>query len=390
MSEENTPTPSPNDSPGVRSRAWRWGRVLLALLMSLIALGAVGGAGAHWWLKEWAERPPAPTGDSGGVSLVIPKGASFDAIARQLETAGLIDRAVYFKAFVLLERKQSSIQAGAYKIQPPLSPRELLTRLQKGSFQRKFTEPEGWTARRTDEALAKKGWIQPGQWTELVARAPAASPIGEPLPQGTEGFCFPDTYFLEEGETYEALHERMLRRFAKVWGELEPERRDARSAGLSAREIVTLASILQREARREDELPRMASVFLNRMEKKMKLQSCATVHYALGEVWNRALTKKDLALDSPFNTYKMAGLPPGPISNPGRAALEAALRPAQTDDLYFVHRGDGTHEFNKTYREHARAARKYRNADPNAQLQGPDDKDEKGDKSKEKRDESKE
>lgn len=362
----------PQPAPPPRKR--RLGRAAIFAFVAFdLVMFAVAGGG-YWYLERWADTPqglvaapPAPA-----VSVTIPKGSTTAAIADILQGAGLIDDARLFRAMILRDGKRAGLQAGQYALRPPMSPRELAAKLQKGSFQRKITIPEGWTAKQIDADLAKRGEIAAGQWVELAARPPAEPPAGEALPQGIEGYCFPDTYFLEAGETHTQLAERMLRHFTKTWGELEPARRDTRSASLTAREVVDLASIIQRESRRNDELPRMASVFLNRLQKGMKLQSCATVHYALGEVWWRELTYDDLKLDSPYNTYKYAGLPPGPVSNPGREAIEAVLRPAATDDLFFVYRGDGTHEFTKTYKEHVKATKRFRSADPQAELQGPE------------------
>lgn len=334
--------------------------------MLLMVVAALGAAGAWFGLDFWGQRRSGPSRE---IALEIPRGASLESIARRLADGQIVDDPRLFIAYAWLEGKHRSLQAGDYRLSLPLTPAEVLGRLQSGSFERRLTIPEGWTKRQIADALLREGWIEDAQaWFDLVARPVPESRFGFPLPEGSEGFCFPDTYFLEEGTTAETIHDRMLRQFERVWSGLDVDNRDSRSEDLTPLEVVTLASMIQREARSLEELPAIASVYLNRLEIRMRLQCCATIHYALGEVWDRPLRYADLKIDSPYNTYKHYGLPPGPIGNPGREALEAVLRPEDNDFLYYVYRGDGTHEFTKTYREHMAAARRYRQADPNANL----------------------
>lgn len=350
----------PAPSPPRRGFLQRVARALGWALLASLALGVASVAGGRAWLLRWADLPQGP---SGTVDWTLPPGTGFRDAARSLHDAGLVDLPVAFEALALLEGRRDSLQAGRYRLPAPISPRELLNSLRRGTFERKLTIPEGWTAARVERELLAGGWIaREGEWTELVARPVDPSPLGEPIPSA-EGFCFPETYRLEPGTPAEAIRDRMLATFAETWRALEPARRDERSRDLSTVEVVILASIVQREARRVEEMPRIASVFLNRMRRGMKLQSCATVHHALGE-WGRALRFADLECDSPYNTYRHAGLPPGPIGAPGREALAAVLRPAAEPFLYFVHRGDGTHEFTRTYAEHARATRRFAKGAP--------------------------
>lgn len=333
--------------------------VLALLVVGTLALG-------RREMTAWSGRP---YGNPGGVSFTIDRGASLEVIAAKLEREGVVDRSERFMLYAWLEGRNRSLQAGEYRFELPVTPAGALEELLRGSFQRRITVPEGWTARQIARLLVQEKWIaDETAWLELVARPVDASVLGFALPGGSEGFCFPDTYFFETGDKIGDIHARMLRQFARVWSAASPDNRDPRSAGLSPLEVVTLASMLEREARSVDEMPAIASVYLNRLKIHMRLQCCATVHYALGEVWDRALSHADLKIDSPWNTYRHYGLPPGPIGNPGRQAIEAVLRPADTDFLYYVYRGDGTHEFTRTYREHAAAARRFLHADPNAAL----------------------
>lgn len=362
-SHPTSPSPPAPVPSGSRRRAL--GIALLTLGALVIAtLLAVGGAIGG--LRIWGDRK---TGAPARVEFEIPRGASLQSIAHRLTDRGVVDRPQWFMAYAWLIGKHRSLQAGEYHLDLPLSPREVIEQLQNGRFERRLTIPEGWTRRQTAEQLLRDGWIpSPEVWIDLVNRPLDATLLGFALPGGTEGFCFPDTYFLEKDTPAEEIHRRMLARFEQVWTELKPGERSPRSASLTPLEIVTLASMIEREARSHDELPAIASVYLNRLAIRMRLQCCATVHYALGEVWDRPLLHEDLKIDSPYNTYLHYGLPPGPIGNPGREALAAVLHPADNDFLYYVYRGDGTHEFTKTYREHMAAARRFRDVDPNAAL----------------------
>jgi len=362
MDSEASPPPAAGGG-GTRCpsrRRWISGALLVLFLAVLVGvLGLIG------WVEVWARRP---FGEAHVVAVAVVPGSSLREIAEALETRAVVSRAELLMVYALVRRRHGRLQAGHYRFRLPVSPSAALSQLEHGSFARKLTIPEGWTGARIARRLVEEGWIADEEtWLSLLRAPRSVDPPGLDLPDGAEGFCFPDTYALEPGMTPEAILGRMLGRFAQVWEGLGPDRRDRRSEALTPREIVTLASMIEREARRPDELPLMASVYLNRLKIGMKLQCCATVHFALGDAWDRPLTRADLELDSPYNTYRHGGLPPGPISNPGRAALEAALRPAETDDLFYVYRGDGTHEFTRTYQEHLRAARRFRNADPTAQ-----------------------
>ena len=178
-----------------------------------------------------------------------------------------------------------------------------------------------------------------------------------------EGFLFPDTYRFEKPTAPADVVRRMVARFNEVIAGLglKPGLNSPHSHGLMFRDFVTLASIVEREARDPEEMPAISAVFHNRLKRGMRLDSCATVRYALDQ-WNAPLRLSDLKTESPYNTYTHQGLPPGPICNPGRAALNAAFRPAKSGFLYYVYRGDGKHAFSKTLREHERLSRKYRDA----------------------------
>lgn len=345
--------PAPTDQPPRKRRlVWLIIAVVIAILIALLAAGAWLG------LERWAKTR---FGGRAAVNLTIERGMSTRAIAARLRDAGLISHDLPLLAYLRLHRRQGHIQAGRYTLQPPLAPVELLELLQHGAFERSLTIPEGWTVAQIARRLREQGWIADEKtWLELAARPVPASLLGVEI-AGAEGFCFPETYQLEEHSSPQTILSRMLGRFKQQWQACSPDQRDSRSRDLSVFQVVTLASMIEREARAADEMPLIASVYLNRLGKGMKLQCDATVYYALGKSWDEKLLFADLDIDHPYNTYRRAGLPPGPISNPSRAAIEAVLRPAANDFLYYVYNGGKHHVFSRTYAEHqaaVRAARK--------------------------------
>jgi len=201
----------------------------------------------------------------------------------------------------------------------------------------KITFPEGWTAKQMAAHLQSKNITDPEQFLQIVAS------------EHHEGFLFPDTYFFQQSIPARDVVDRLVRRFHEVApNDLEQQ---AKALHLSYNQLVTLASLVEKEARAPQERPIIAGVFLNRLRKHWRLESCATVEYALGD-WKAQLTYKDLDVVSPYNTYRHFGLPPGPICNPGLAALQAAAHPAKTEMMFFVADGSGTHRFSQYYDQH--------------------------------------
>lgn len=343
------PDPEPIPAPEHRRRRY-W--IIGSLLLFLILVAAV--ASAYFHLERWAQTP---FGNNASVPLVIERGMSTRAIAGRLQQNGLIDRDWMFIAWIRLHG-HPRLQAGHYTIKTPISPRALAGSLGHGNFDRPLTIPEGWTSAQIARRLKEQKMIDDEQvWMELVARPIPASVLGIEIPQGAEGFCFPETYLIEQGARPGSILKRMLERFRRQWQSARPDERDPRARDLSLVEVVTLASMIEREARAADELPLMASVYLNRLRKNMRLQCDATVYYALGKNWDERLSRLDLEIDHPYNTYRRAGLPPGPISNPSQAAIEAVLHPAANEFLYYVYAGDKHHIFSRTFAEHQAAIR---------------------------------
>ena len=226
---------------------------------------------------------------------------------------------------------------------PSWSGLTIFRKIQRGPPLMRVTFPEGWTARQMAALLESRGVTSAAGFLAEVRKGP------------WEGFLFPDTYFLEQGLSPLQVISRLIRRFhEKAPGDMIAQ---ANILRVTYRQIVMMASLVEKEARAPQERAVIAGVFYNRLRKRWRLESCATVQYALG-AWKPQLTYKDLEVESPYNTYRHYGLPPGPICNPGAAALEAAAHPAATDMMFFVSNGQGTHRFSRYYEEHLAVQRK--------------------------------
>ncbi len=325
-----------------------------------LALVAVVGAGLAAWLG-WRRFVATPVGPEGGraVLVTIEPGATARAVARQLASEGIVSSARGFEWFLRGEGAEAAVQAGRHRFDRPLRPAEVLEELRHAeAADLQVTLLEGWTRMQVAAALAAAGVA--GE-SELTAAFSDPAPVREldPAARDLEGYLFPDTYrFRPETAPREVaalLVENFRRRFA------EPHADAIRRSGSTLHEIVTLASIVERETGGASERPQVAGVLLDRLARGMPLQSDPTVIYARERVgtWDGNLTRADLGRDDPYNTYTRGGLPPGPIGSPGLAALRAVLEPERTGALYFVARGDGTHQFSRTLAEHNRAVRRY-------------------------------
>ncbi len=306
------------------------------------ALVLIAGLLAYFIIDRF-ERPGPLTADT---VILIPQGSGVDAIARQLHEAGAIEDPLVFRLGVRLLRAGRELRAGEYLFPVALSNRDVIDLLRSGqTVVRRLTLAEGLTSQ---EIVA------------LLEQAEALEGAVDSVPP--EGSLLPETYHYARGDDRGELVARMGRARDELLSELWP-RRAPNLPVATPEEAVVLASIVEKETGIAGERPQVASVFVNRLRKGMRLQSDPTVVYGLtggtGPL-GRALTRKDLQAPSPYNTYLNPGLPPGPIANPGRAALEAVLNPAQTPFLYFVADGSGGHAFAKTLAEHNRNVAKWR------------------------------
>jgi len=298
-------------------------------------------------------KPAAASGDER--LFQVKKGSSLRQVADDLQKAGLIRSARVVLLAARYQNKGNRLYAGNYLLSPAMSPMDILDKIMAGEVATvRVTIPEGFTVRQIAETLAEKSLVDKDRFIALCTHPKSQRKFNFPLPKvGLEGYLFPDTYDIPVGATEEQIIDRMLSRFE----ELMPKwyRKDM---PLGLHETVTLASMVEREARRPEERARIAGVYINRLKHKppMKLQCDATVLYALGGHKSRVLYR-DLEVDSPYNTYKYAGLPPGPIANPGLACLQAAANPEKHDFLYYVARADGSHIFSRTMKEHLESVR---------------------------------
>ena len=330
------------------------GRLLLAGL-ALVVAGVL--AVAAWGYLLMGRPYKGYAGDETFVEIV--PGSSPQRMGRALSDAGVVAHPVAFRLAVWLEGAGRRLQAGEYRFDAPMTPRAVVDKIVRGDvFLRPVTFREGLTIRQMAAIFEEKGF---GPAAEFVAAASKPGSIRELDPQAPdlEGYLFPDTYTLPRRTTAEDLVARMVARFEKS---LTPETRQlAASRGLSVRELVTLASLVEKETAKAEERPLVAAVYTNRLKIGMGMQCDPTVIYALERAgrYTGNLTRADLQFDSPYNTYRYAGLPPGPIAAPGQASLEAAANPSDVPYLYFVSRNDGSHAFATTLDEHNRNVQEY-------------------------------
>ena len=304
-----------------------------------------------------------------GVFVDIPHGASLKAIARLLSKNGVVRSSTAFEALCRWKRR-NSLEAGEYFFNHPVTAFEVYSDLANGRvYVREFTVPEGLTLYDIADLAAKDGLLSR---QEFLSAASNPSLVRDIAPDATtlEGFLFPATYEFPRHMKGADMTAAMVKRFRQVWQALPTA--GALSGRRSAREVVTLASLVERETPRAEERPHIAGVFENRLRIRMPLQCDPTVAYALTMVglYNGKLDGGDLQYESPYNTYRNRGLPPGPIANPGEASLRAALDPSPTDDLYFVANTEGGHFFSRTLQEHNRNVARYRQLLEQAESQG--------------------
>lgn len=310
------------------------------------------------WVYHYAHTP-RPLPDS-GVIVQVPRGLSAGEVAHLLSQQGVIDRPGVFELLVRLSRSAQSLKWGEYYFESPCPPVAVLEKLRRGAVVTyPVTVPEGSTLADVLRILEGAGF-GPAE----VLQDAAADPDWLDWPglseTGLEGVLFPDTYRFSRDEAPETILQEMTDRFSAVFA--EEARATAGQTGLTERETLILASLVEKETALPRERPVVAAVYLNRLQRNMRLECDPTVIYAVtrnSPSFSGRLRRRHLRDPSPYNTYRHRGLPPGPICNPGRAALRAALAPAAVDYLYFVSRNDGSHVFSRTYAEHAQAVRRY-------------------------------
>lgn len=327
----------------------------LRLLGLAVVVALVAGVGGSFW--AWRELHRAgPPGEA--VVFVVPAGEGAGQILRRLESSGRIPSALLARAYLRWGLGAPPLKAGAYELAAALSTVEILGKLQRGEIRTvAVTLVEGLDVDETAQVLAAAGLGEAARLRAEFAspeRIAALDPAAGQL-AGLEGYLFPDTYRFAPGTAEREIADTLVATFRRQYeARVLPLRSAVDSRPL--RELVILASLVEKEAKLDSERPLIAAVYANRLRRGIGLYADPTIIHALKLLgrWNGNLTKNDLRMESPWNTYRVAGLPPGPICSPGLASLEAAARPADVSYLYFVSRNDGSHVFADTLAEHNR------------------------------------
>ena len=325
------------------------------VLLLVIAIAAGAGAAVLYERTHALYR-----GYSGEEQFVeIPAGAGTRAIGDRLVAAGVVRDRLTYRAALWLSGQSRRLKAGEYRFDTPATPLDVIAKIARGDvYVVSITFREGLTVADMANLFESHG-LGPAAAFALAARDTSLVHDIDPAARNLEGYLFPETYSVPRHTDASHLVKMMVDRFMHV---LTPDLKAAALArGLSIRQLVTLASIVEKETGRPEERPLVAAVYENRLRIGMGLQCDPTVIYALqlAGLYNGNLRRDDLHFDSPYNTYRYAGLPPGPIASPGKASLEAAAHPADVDYIYFVSRNDGTHEFARTLADHNRNVQKF-------------------------------
>lgn len=329
----------------------------LSLLAALFLIFTTLGL----WLVVRVSLMPVNAANNVEVPVTVPQNASTARIAGLLAEKGVIRSALAFRLYARVNGLDGDLKPGSYQLSSAMSVSEILQKLVKGPPDRvKITVPEGYTVEQIAGLLEEKGVTTREKFLQAVSRRWEYSFLDNAVFDrwGLDGYLYPDTYYLGTNTGAEKIVAMMLQKFEQVITEHDYARWAA-ARGLTLHEAVTIASMVEREARVDSERVRIAGVIFNRLRLGMPLQIDATVRYALSKPKEKLLYK-DLEVDSPYNTYKTSGLPPGPIANPGWPSMQAVIEPEENDYLYYVAKPDGTHAFARTLAGHNRNIEKYR------------------------------
>jgi len=334
-----------------RRPSQRRSRGCLPLWLFLLAILAAAGFGG--WRYAAEQQALAQPLDGAAQAFEVRAGENLSQVAANLTTAGLLRDPRPFVRLAKQQGQAAAIKAGWYELDPAGGPAAILGKLVAGQVAtRKVTLPEGLTIDQASERCEQAGIGSAAEYRRLATKEAASFGVAD-LPAGAslEGYLFPATYQLPLDAGPRALIQAQVNRFVKAW---EAATDGAPKTSRSRHQIVTIASLIEEEVQRDEERPKVAGVIENRLRRGMKLEFCSTVLYALGEHKERLLYR-DLRVKSPYNTYLHTGLPPGPIASPGQASLNAALRPARHEYVFFVLTADGQHIFSRTATEHVSA-----------------------------------
>jgi UPF0755 protein len=332
---------------------------ILRIFIGIAVLAGIGLGGVAWQLGLF--RVPGEP-----VVIVVERGSNFLQLAHQLKEHGVIQNDRMLRWYINFWGRGKRLQRGEFELYQNMSIPGVVNALTNGKpIEHKFTVPEGYNIFQIAELLEEKGlgkrnlFLKAAHSKEVTKYIPTASE--ESHPRSIEGYIFPDTYLIQKIFSEEEIAEIMVARFREVYAKLK----DSIAASpvvqelhLTPHQVITLASIVEKETGAASERPMIATVFLNRLRKHMRLQTDPTVIYGVWErdgMFSGNIHRRDLTTPTDYNTYVINGLPPGPIASPGQQAIQAVLNPQEHDYLFFVSKNDGTHEFSKDFRSHAKA-----------------------------------
>lgn len=325
-------------------------RILIVFPIAVLILAV----GTGWWASSLLAAPAGASPEP--QVFLVERGATLGRVAYQLEDRGLIRDARAFRWWARWKGLADKLKAGEYELSASLSANEILSRLSRGHVMtHEMVVPEGMRASEIAARLETLGLASAEAFMAVVNDADFAHELGLPGPT-LEGYLFPETYRLPRELPAREIARTMVEEFQRSWREVAPI---AAERGMSMQQVVTLASIVEKETAAPEERPLIAAVFLNRLARGMRLETDPAVIYGIPDFDGNLKKKHLLDADNPYNTYRHPGLPPGPIASPGADALWAVVEPAPSDYLYFVSMNDGTHKFSRTYREHADAVDRY-------------------------------
>ncbi|MBD3656404.1 MULTISPECIES: endolytic transglycosylase MltG [Marinobacter] len=330
--------------------------MLRSLLIAVVCVGVLAAAGTALWLWQGVASLANPVALEEPMLFEVPRGTAFGSVAQQMETSGLVERSLWVRLQGRLYPEQTAIKAGTYEFTDGMSPREMIARMVAGETKHWSIQfIEGWTFNDMRTALAASPRLEQvtADWSaeQIMTELGAAG-------EHPEGRFFPDTYLFNSKESDLDLLKRAFRKMETTLAE-EWENRAENLPYANAYEALIMASIVERETGVAYEREQVAGVFVRRLQKGMRLQTDPTVIYGMGDRYKGKIGSRDLRAYTPYNTYRIDGLPPTPIALPGREAIHAALHPDDGDALYFVARGDGSHKFSRTLAEHQRAVREF-------------------------------
>ena len=325
-------------------------KLFLILVFAILLVAGASALGLYYYINE----VPSVKTDT---VVDIPKGKGVRGISSMLEDQGVVANSHLFLYYTVLSGVQNKLQAGEYEFKKGATVSDVLAKIIMGDvLLHRVTVPEGLTVKETAVLLDKKGLFPSADFLAAASDPSLVASLPGPPLMGAEGYLYPETYTYKKGVTPEEFVKMMTDRFRSVYASFDGMKN---RVNLTDNEIIILASMIEKEAGDVKERPLVSAVFHNRLKARMRLESDPTVIYGMGDDFDGNLRRSDLRTMSQYNTYVIKGLPPGPIANPGKDSIEAALNPAPVDYLYFVSRGDGTHVFSTNYRDHVNAVNRY-------------------------------